>query len=238
LYALSWIIGKKGSAMDSQYSFWRIRGLGLVAGVGLLLLPVSLSQAEDEAPSSTARRFSCGLDNGRYTVMYSPESQPDQQYPWAVPEDMGEVWPAERRCNVISDRLEAYRPDGLIELQTGLENGYNTVCVTTEAVSSCRIVFTVPQGQDPVATRDSVFNNLVLADQGESTEGVTTFTDGESSILDQIGDVLGGATLPGQSASNHSGINLRPFLDPADGGTGAQLTGGDSGQPLNPDNFR
>jgi hypothetical protein len=221
--------------MDS-HSFRLISRLGWAVGVGLILLP-GLSYAEDEAPSSNAPRFSCGLDNGRYTVMYAPESQPDQQYPWAVPEDMGAAWPAERRCNVISDRLEAYRPDGLIELQTGLENGYNTVCVTTEAVSSCRIVFTVPPGQDPVTTRDSVFNNLVLADQGESTEGVTTLTNGESSILDQIGDVLGGASLPGQSGSARSGINLRPFLDPADGGTGAQLSGG-SGQPLNPDNFR
>jgi hypothetical protein len=223
--------------MDSQCSLRLISRLSWAVGVSLILLPMGLSYAEDEAPTSSASpRFSCALDNGRYTVMYSPESQPDQQYAWAVPEDMGVAWPAERRCNVISDRLESYRPDGLIELQTGLENGYNTVCVTTEAVSSCRIVFTVPPGQDPVVTRDSVFNNLVLADQGSSTEGVTTFTDGESSILDQIGEVLGGVAQPGRSRS--SGINLRPFLDQNDGGTGAQLTGGNAGQPLNPDNFR
>ncbi|MDA0265619.1 MAG: COP23 domain-containing protein [Cyanobacteria bacterium] len=225
--------------MDSQRSFRLISRLSWAVGLGLVLIPVGLSYAEDEAPSSGSPRFSCVLDNGRYTVMYSPESQAGQQYPWAVPDDMGAAWPAERRCNVISDRLESYRPDGLVELQTGLENGYNTVCVTTEAVSSCRIVFTVPPGQDPVATRDRVFNNLVLADQGSSTEGVNTFTDGESSILDQIGDVLGGASLPGRSNSSRSGINLRPFLDPADGGTGAQFTGGNGGgQPLNPDNFR
>ncbi len=220
--------------MDSQRSFRLIDHFGWVVGLGLVLMPAGWSYAQSDAP-----RFSCVLDNGRYTVMYAPESQDGQQYAWAIPDDMGEAWPAERRCNVISDRLESYRPDGLVELQTGLENGYNTVCVTTEAASSCRIVFTVPPGQDPVATRDSVFNNLVLADQGSSTEGVTTLTGGGSSILDQIGDVLGDASLPGQSHSSRNGINLRPFLDPADGGTGTQLTGGSSsGQPLNPDNFR
>jgi hypothetical protein len=194
----------------------------------------------DGSDTPTERRFTCQLDEGRYTVMYNPASQPEEFYPWAVPEDMGEAWPAERRCTTISDRLESYRPDGLLELQTGVENGYNTVCVTTEAVDSCRIVFTVPQGQDPVETRDNVFDNLVLADQGERTEGVTTLTGGGSGndILDQLGNVLGTGGLGSAESSN--GINLRPFLDVADGGTGTQLDGGDNtpGRRLNPDGFR
>jgi len=128
-----------------------------------------------------------------------------------------------------------YRPDGLLELQTGRENGYNTVCVTTEADASCRIVFTVPNGQDPVVTRDRVFDNLVLADQGQSTQGVTTFAEGDN-LLDEIGNVLGFPTGSRRTPSLTGGINLQPFLDSADGGTGTQLNQSD-GRRLNPDNF-
>ncbi|MEM6590833.1 MAG: COP23 domain-containing protein [Cyanobacteria bacterium P01_C01_bin.73] len=184
--------------------------------------------AQTEEPTDGSPRFVCQMQNGVPTVMYLPSSQ-EQAYPWAVPEDMGDVWPAQRRCDVISERLEFYRPDGLVEMRTGLENGYNTVCVTTETDSSCRIVFTVPQGQDPVATRDRVFENLALADGGQSTEGVTTFT-GNGSILERIG---GSVFNPGGLTS---AINLKPFLAPEDGGTGAQLNGV-PGRRLNPNNF-
>ncbi|MGG6240719.1 COP23 domain-containing protein [Nodosilinea sp. AN01ver1] len=192
----------------------------------------------EPAEADTAPRFTCQMQDGRYTVMYSPTSQPGQAYPWAVPEDMGSAWPAERRCATISDRLEQYRPDGLLALETAVENGYNTVCVTTETVPGCRIVFTVPPGQDAAVTRDRVFDNLTIADRGDQTQGVTTFTGGNSDVLGQIGNVLGlpGAASPGRRTS---GINLKPFLDPTDGGTGARLNSGSpAGRPLNPDAFR
>jgi hypothetical protein len=151
---------------------------------------------------------------------------------------MGSAWPADRRCEEISARLERYRPDGLLALETSVENGYNTVCVTTESVPGCRIVFTVPPGQDATQTRNRVFDNLTLADQGSQTQGVNTFAGGGNSALGQLGDLLG---LPSTSSSMGSSqsINLKPFLDPADGGTGARLTGGSpAGRPLNPDAFR
>ncbi|TVQ08832.1 MAG: hypothetical protein EA368_10865 [Leptolyngbya sp. DLM2.Bin27] len=194
----------------------------------------------EPAADSTAPRFTCQMHNGQYTVMYAPTSQPGQAYPWAVPQDMGSAWPAQRRCAEISARLERYRPDGLLALETSVENGYNTVCVTTEAVSSCRIVFTVPPGQDAAVTRDLVFDNLAIADRGDQTQGVTTFTGGSGNILGQIGNILGlpsspAARSPGRSQS----INLKPFLDAADGGTGARLSGGNAGgRSLNPDAFR
>ncbi|MEM9505305.1 MAG: COP23 domain-containing protein [Cyanobacteria bacterium P01_E01_bin.43] len=191
---------------------------------------------EVETPEPTTgsdeARFTCQLQNGEYTVMYAPTSQPGAMYAWATPADMGSAWPADRRCAEISRRLEEYRPDGLLELQTGQENGYNTVCVTTESVPSCRIVFTVPPGQDPVITRDMVFDNLVLADQGQTTDGVNTFVEGDN-ILDGLGDVLG---LPSGRSGSSGNIELQPFLDAADGGTGTRLNN-NSGRPLNPDNF-
>ncbi|MBE9031316.1 hypothetical protein IQ266_16395 [filamentous cyanobacterium LEGE 11480] len=178
-----------------------------------------------------AVRFSCRLENGQHTVMYQPESQPGQYYAWAVPQQMGGGWTPERRCNEISRRLESYRPEGLVEMQTAVENGYNTVCVTTDNVPSCRIVFTVPRGQDPVATRNSVFENLAIADSGQRTSGIATFRDGQGDqVLGQLGKALNidlgglfGQPQPVQAAPTRQGIYLKPFLDRADGGTGTQL---------------
>lgn len=227
---------------------WATAGTLVPVLLGAVLAPVSLAQTPEPAPSETAgepapaaSQFVCQLHNGQPTVMYAPASQPGQFYPWAVPQDMGSAWPAQRRCETISARLESYRPDGLLTLDTSVENGYNTVCVTTQAVEGCRIVFTVPQGQDATFTRDQVFENLAIADQGQQTQGINTLTGG-SNVLGQIGEALGlptgGTRLPSRSGGS---IGLRPFLDPSDGGTGANLRGGQRTAPsrsLNPDNFR
>jgi hypothetical protein len=197
----------------------------------------------DASRRETGSRFTCQSTNGQYTVMYHPESQPGQSYAWANPGAMGGGWTPERRCYEISRRLESYRPDGLLEMRTAIENGYNTVCVTTERVSSCRIVLTVPPGQDPTITRDRVFQNLTIADSGQQTQGVTTFADnGRDNLLNQVGQILNiGLPNLGSSARPSDSINLRPFLDQADGGTGERLRGGVSSRPgtrLNPNKFR
>jgi len=185
--------------------------------------------------------------NGQYTVMYFPESQPGQSYAWATPGAMGGGWSSDRRCNEISRRLESYRPDGLVEMQTAVENGYNTICVTTEKAAGCRIVLTVPRGQDPMATRDRVFQNLTVADSGQQTQGVNTYTGSGSRNSGAVGDLinLGNQVLGSggsRSLASSGNINLRPFLDRADGGTGAMLRGdvpARSNAPrLNPGNFR
>jgi Circadian oscillating protein COP23 len=178
--------------------------------------------------------FSCRTNLGQPTVMYQPESQPSQYYAWAVPSQMGGGWSPERRCAEIALRLEQYRGDGLVEMTTGQENGYNTVCVTTDRNGACRIVFTVPRGQDPVTTRDRVFQNLASADSGQTTQGVYTYTSRGNNDLGNLGEVgsllnglFGGSktkTSVAQPAiAPLSGIDLRPFLDRADGGTGSKL---------------
>jgi hypothetical protein len=229
--------------------------------------------SEDTTTADGEARFTCEQTNGEYTVMYHPESRPGEAYAWAVPKEMGGGWSEERRCNEISRRLETYRPDGLQEMKTAVENGYNTVCVTTQKDGSCRIVFTVPDGQDPMVTRDRVFENLTIADGGQQTQGVNTLTDrdrsnnslgslgkleqtgqsgrsGRSSQINQLGRILGQGieeiARGSQSNTNNDPINLRPFLDPADGGTGTKLQGspfknsrvGSRSQQLKPDNFR
>jgi hypothetical protein len=180
--------------------------------------------------------FSCRSNLGQPTVMYQPESQPSQYYAWAVPSQMGGGWSPERRCAEIAGRLEQYRADGLVEMTTGQENGYNIVCVTTDRNGACRIVFTVPRGQDPVTTRDRVFQNLASADSGQTTQGVYTYTSRGSSDLNNLGLGNVGGLLNGLFGGNKaqapvaqpaiaplSGIDLRPFLDRADGGTGLKL---------------
>jgi hypothetical protein len=83
-------------------------------------------------------------------------------------------------------------------------------------------VFTVPPGQDPQVTRDLVFENLLVADDGQATQGVYTYgEDGNSgNIINDIGNVLG---VGGKPKNSPDKIDLRPFLHPTDGGTGARL---------------
>jgi Circadian oscillating protein COP23 len=172
-------------------------------------------------------RFSCQNNGGVPTVMYQPESQPDRAFPWAVPGAMGGGWTPEARCREIANRLESYRPDGLTEMGTAVQNGYNTICVTTERVAGCRIVLTVPQGQDPVATRDRIFNNLASADDGQAIQGVNTLAGQKgNNILGNLGNVFGIPGMGNLGQPKNGNINLRPFLSVQDGGTGSKMVGG------------
>ncbi|MGB5771519.1 MAG: COP23 domain-containing protein [Crocosphaera sp.] len=174
--------------------------------------------------SSSDTRFDCQLHNGVYKVMYRPQNQETQPYPWAIPSSLGDGWTAERRCYEISRRLEMYRPDGLLELRTGRENSYDTICVTTEVDPRCRIVLTVPPGKNPEITRDQIFQTLVSAEDGQYTQGVNAFTGGSGGNLlnNPLGQLLNG-NIPQINKPSSNGINLRPFLDPVDGGTGEKL---------------
>jgi hypothetical protein len=237
--------------LRSNYSAFVTKGLMSLGTLLLLANGSALAQSTGSSaptpqpstlPSVTSgTRFSCQTTNGQYTVMYAPESQPGKLYAWATPMALGGGWSPERRCSEISRRLEFYRPDGLLEMQTGTENGYNTVCVTTQRNAACRIVLTVPPGQDPLSVRDRVFENLTVADSGQQTSAVNTYRDGNGNLLNQIGQVLN-LNLPGseQSSSPADSIQLRPFLDQADGGTGTRLQEGatPSNRRLNPDQFR
>lgn len=241
----------KNNRIASSIKLNQISHSALLSGIlTMTMLPLAGLAQTPEPPESgpteevvEPSRFDCELYEGQYTVVYRPASQPGQAYPWAQPGEMGGGWTAERRCVAISERLEQYRPEGLTELRTGVENGYNTVCATTEqSGGGCSIVFTVPPGQDPIATRDAVFENLTLADSGVSTNAVNTFAGNNNGIAGQIGDLLG-SSLPTalggwNTIDGSTGIDLKPYLDPSDGGTGANLTHPASGHRLNPDNFR
>ncbi|PZU96537.1 MAG: hypothetical protein DCE90_09495 [Pseudanabaena sp.] len=222
--------------------------------------PIPPENPNDKAANPTdnkTARFSCQVRDGQYMVVYQPKSQPQKFFPWAAPSAMGDGWSPERRCNEISRRLELYRPDGLVEMRTSVENGYNVICATTDKNSACRIVLTVPNGQDPIATRDRVFGNLATADSGQTTTAVNTFGSrgGSRGTLNSISTDLGlgidlsnvlGSVLSSDRPVGNVGnvgsgnIYLKPYLDPSDGGTGASLTnsGFSSGRRLNPDNFR
>lgn len=192
-------------------------------------------------------RFSCQYINGQPTVVYQPQSQPGQLFPWAAPRNLGGGWDAQKRCQAIANRLESYRPDGLQELQVSVENNENIVCVTTDANSGCRIVFTVPRNQDPYTVRNSVFQNLVTADNGQQTTAVNTYRGNND--LSNLGGLLGNRN--NRVSSSRSGINLKPYLDTRDGGTARNLRNGiairrqtpnqnsnQRGNRLNPDRFR
>ena len=192
----------------------------------------------------TATRFSCGMYNGRYTVMYSPQSQPNQLFAWATPQALGGGWDAQRRCSTIAQRLESYRPDGLLELRDSTLNGYNVLCVTSEAIPDCRIVLTVPPGKDALQVRNGVFQNLVSADSGQQTIGINTYAGNGFEDAINLGRTLFGGR---KRVVSTEAIQLKPFLGPEDGGT-AKLMGNlkktrplsqpKTGTRLNPDNYR
>jgi Circadian oscillating protein COP23 len=210
--------------------------------------PATVPQSSSPPPTTTtvatSPRFVCEQVSGQLTVVYKPQSRPNEAYPWAVPGDMGSSWNSQRRCGEIARRLELYRPDGLQELRTGIENRQNVVCVTTEKNQSCRIVFTVPARQDATATRDQVFRNLTMADSGQQTQGVNTFAGGSNdNLLDGVLGNGGSRRTATRTTTQRrgAGINLKPFLSSEDGGNGSRI-----GNPvqvpanyrLNPDNFR
>ncbi len=205
------------------------------------------TRKNSSSPITTATRFSCASYGGEYTVMYQPETQPGQYFPWAKPRKMGGGWDPIKRCNKIAERLERYRPDGLTELRTSSLNGYNILCVTSEADPSCRIVLTVPQDKDPYEVRNNVFENLIAADSGRATVGVSTYSadSGDFENIINMGRSLFGSSKRPNSASQKR-INLKPFLDPKDGGSGSQLKKGvnlggsknQSGLELNTDRLR
>ncbi|HEY9813325.1 MAG TPA: COP23 domain-containing protein [Candidatus Sericytochromatia bacterium] len=218
------------------------KGIGLSAGVGFLFSGSGvLAQADividaqgspsggitstGTVTSNSDTRFTCQINNGEYTVMYHPEAGGGQPYAWATPKALGGGWTAQKRCTSISQRLESYRPDGLVDLRTSVQNGYNTICALTERNSACRIVFTVPPRQDPETTLASVFQNLTLADSGQSTYGVNTFTN-RSNGLDLLNGLLGRGTsgqVRSTAKTRVSNIYLKPFLSVKDGGTARYL---------------
>lgn len=160
-------------------------------------------------------RFTCEFVNGQYTVMYNPENQINQKYAWAIPGNLGGGWTPQRRCLEISNRLENYRPDGLIDLNMSRQNNYNILCVTTEVDPNCRIVLTVPPNQNPEVVRNLVFENLLTADSGIQTTGVNTYNGNNYSI----GNILN----PNGRNKKVKSIHLKPFLSTSDGGTATRL---------------
>jgi hypothetical protein len=238
--------------MNKHLNIWSWAILGAMAIAGSASAQYGPPTPKTSVPSGgTQTRFMCESVNNQYTVTYHPIDRPNDRYPWAVPSTMGSNWNAARRCTEIARRLEEYRRDGLRELRTDVKNKYDVVCVTTERNGECRIVFTVPNGKNAIATRDAVFRNLTLADSGQQTTGVTTFAEGNNNGLSNI---LGNTNLPGlgtlgttnpttpnRSLQSKDSIDLRPFLSTKDGGTATQLrpSTADTGtSKLNPDRFR
>ncbi|TAE61800.1 MAG: hypothetical protein EAZ76_04420 [Nostocales cyanobacterium] len=252
-----------------RYFLWGGLSLSLLIGnsaafaqTDAIVVPTVPSGSTTTVPSSTSTgtptpttvdtgtRFSCQNYNNRFTVMYQPQSQPGQFFAWAAPQALGGGWSPENRCQAIAQRLELYRPDGLQELQIARENNENIICVTTEANPACRILLTVPRDKDPYAIRSSIFSNLATADNGQQTIAVNTYRNrstGGVNELYNLGRTLLGGSRTNNVNSSRNGINLKPFLDPRDGGTGKNLRNGVSirrqSQPqqrtiLNPGLFR
>lgn len=217
--------------MKISLKTWSWAVLGAILTAGGAVAQYGPPTPQTSVPSGgNQTRFVCELVSNQSTVTYRPVDRPGDRYAWAVPGTMGSNWNATKRCAEIARRLEEYRRDGLKELRTDVKNQYNTVCVTTEKNDECRLVFTIPQGQDAIATRDSVFRNLTMADSGQATTGVNTFAEGNNNLGNMLGNVLPGINTggigtpnPAPGIKNKDSIDLRPFLSIKDGGTATRL---------------
>ena len=234
--------------MKTSLKIWIWAVLGAVLTASSVGAQYGPPTPQTSVPSGgNQARFMCESMDNQSTVTYRPIDRPGDRYAWAVPSTMGSNWNAGKRCTEIARRLEEYRRDGLKELRTEVKNQYDTVCVTTERDRECRLVFTVPRGQDAIATRDSVFRNLTMADSGQRTTGVNTFADGGNGGFGNLFGNLGGNSPNLQPAPrNRDSIDLRPFLSTKDGGTATQLRAPGAtpnsitsdAKKLNPDRFR
>lgn len=66
---------------------------------------------------------------------------------------------------------------------------------------------------------------------------------GLDTLPEDLSKILSGTSRPSPISTSYSGIYLKPFLDPADGGTGTGLSSLSSSDSvptrrLNPNNFR
>ena len=98
---MGWMISPQAYSACPKLNLISVSVLALGIALGPIL-NTGLAMANDgeDAPEPVSSRFTCELQDGDYTVMYRPKSEPGQAYPWAVPTEMGGGWTPERRCEI------------------------------------------------------------------------------------------------------------------------------------------
>lgn len=131
-------------------------------GIDILqIIPVRMIEQES--------RFSCNLENDInrggevWTIKYSAKGK---SQPWVkLTTTLGDDWNPSKRCDVIADRLEMFRKDGLIAIT--YRDDPNTpnqevICVKTRrSANNCPLLLTLNVGVDGYKSSVEMFNSLL-----------------------------------------------------------------------------
>jgi len=80
-------------------------------------------------------------------------------------------YPASRRCEIISNRLQRFYQNGEVHLKTGIVNQYPVICVSSKKNTRCsgdNLLVTLPKGEDSV----SVLQGMLAWRRGTSSEPI------------------------------------------------------------------
>lgn len=68
-------------------------------------------------------------------------------------------YPASKRCEIISNRLQRFYENGQVHLKTGTVNNHPVVCISNRQNTRCsgdNLLVTLPKGEDSVSVLDTI----------------------------------------------------------------------------------
>ncbi|USR90100.1 COP23 domain-containing protein [Phormidium yuhuli AB48] len=121
----------------------------LVSAASITLGGLLVSQFPSQA--QTSNRFSCGTSNGMpATVAHTSNGSQVPVIVWESNYFEASGYSPQVRCQMVSERFEAYYRDGsLNRLQGGYMNGMPVVCTSGNGGSCGNLLFTLKLGTDP-----------------------------------------------------------------------------------------
>ncbi|MEH2114068.1 COP23 domain-containing protein [Nostoc sp.] len=159
--------------------------IGAVTGIaGLALTYLVATGWTPETPGFGSKdRFSCALQpdtkNGGevWTVMYRNDQG---KKPWLrMVNSFGDDWDTQKRCDVIAQRLEGFRQDGLIGLSYRPDPktpSQSVICVNTKLDrNNCNLLMTLKvsaDGYDSLRRMTEALKNGTTVEQGSGSVSV------------------------------------------------------------------
>lgn len=142
--------------------------LGAVLSVTQVLTafsaPYAVAQSTNSGGAASAPLFFCGSDLGTPTTLVRTAAGDRSFIRWTSSHFSSSGWSAERRCQVVTERLQASSSRGNLRfLTTGLLNDQRVICSANSDGGRCLdLIYTLKSGQDPAQALQA----LVSARQG------------------------------------------------------------------------
>lgn len=154
------------SAMKSSVVRSIILGIFLSSSQVLTSFSLHHAVAQPTYPerAASAPLFFCGRDLGTPTTLVRTTAGDRSFIRWTSSHFSSSGWSAERRCQAVSERLQASSTRGNLRfLTTGLLNDQRVICSANSEGGRCLdLIYTLKSGQDPAQALQA----LVSARQG------------------------------------------------------------------------